>query len=155
MTPLDLVGFLVADAQPPLPKSPGAYAFKWITLGLIAVLLLWEAVIFIRRPVVRAVWLLRVLIWLTAGVAVLWPRIMQDIAGVLQIGRGADLLLYVFVLAFLLTSFYFYSRYVALQRQLTQVVRHLAIREAEHGANGGPESAQEGITLRPAPHSQA
>ncbi|MGL4421078.1 MAG: DUF2304 family protein [Gemmataceae bacterium] len=46
------------------------------------------------------------------------------------IGRGADAILYGFVLAFLWVSFWQYSQYLRLQRDLTQVVRYVAIQEA-------------------------
>jgi hypothetical protein len=49
------------------------------------------------------------------------------------IGRGADAVLYLFVFAFLVTAFYFYARQVKLQRQVTELVRHIAIHEARRG----------------------
>lgn len=109
--------------------------FQALALALLAALLVWELITFIRRPVLRLVWCLRVLIWLAAAAAIAHPQFVQQLARALNIGRGTDLLLYVFVLAFLLAAFYFYSRYVAVQRQLTQIVRHLALREAERGMN--------------------
>jgi small membrane protein len=41
--------------------------------------------------------------------------------------------LYLFVVAFLFAAFYFYSRSVKTERQLTQVVRHIAVMEAKRG----------------------
>ena len=108
-------------------------AFQVLTLGLLGGLLFREIIAFIRRPIVRMSWLLRCMIWLAAGAAICRPNLTQRLAKVLDIGRGADLVLYLFVLAFLVTSFYFYARHAALQRQVTELVRHLAIRDAERG----------------------
>jgi hypothetical protein len=68
-----------------------------------------------------------------AAVAIVEPSLVQWLAVLLGVGRGADAVLYLVALAFLLVSFYFYARYVRLQRQLTQVVRHLALQEARRG----------------------
>jgi hypothetical protein len=40
------------------------------------------------------------------------------------------LVLYLFALAFVVVSFYFYSRYVRLQRQITDLIRYTAIQNA-------------------------
>ena len=77
--------------------------------------------------------LLRFCLWLAAFVAIALPDMLTWIARTIGIQRGADLVLYVFVLAFLGTSFYFYSRYVRLERQLTCVVRRLAIDSSRRG----------------------
>jgi hypothetical protein len=114
--------------------------FQWLALSLLGVLFLGD-LLHLRRtgPVPRVVRLFRCLVWLAAALAITQPDRLTWLARSVGIGRGADVVLYVFVLAFLLVSFYFYSRYVRLQRQMTQLVRHLAIREARHGrgvANG-------------------
>lgn len=74
--------------------------------------------------------LLRCGLWLAAMVAIAWPNMLTWIARSIGIQRGTDLVLYVFVFAFLGSSLYFYSRYLRLERQLTQVVRHLALGSA-------------------------
>jgi hypothetical protein len=53
------------------------------------------------------------------------------IAKAIGIERGTDLVFYMFALAFLGTSFYFYSRLIKMQRQITELIRHIAIKEAE------------------------
>lgn len=84
----------------------------------------------------RGLWRLRVVrcvAWLMAAAAIAWPGLVQAMAHVLGVGRGADVVLYLFALAFLGTTFYFYARYVRLQRQISQLVRHIAIQEAHRG----------------------
>jgi hypothetical protein len=73
------------------------------------------------------------LIWLAAAVAITRPDWVQEAAIWLGIGRGADVVLYLFVLAFLATTFLFYARQLRQQQEITQLVRHLALREARRG----------------------
>lgn len=75
--------------------------------------------------------LVRLVIWTAAAVAIANPNLTQIVARIAGIDRGADLVSYLFALSFLATSFYYYSRYVRLQRQVTEIVRHLAIVEAK------------------------
>lgn len=69
----------------------------------------------------------RTLIWLTACVLILTPDSLTYLANALGINRGADLLLYGLTLAFLFMSFLLYARIVQLRRQVTELVRHLAL----------------------------
>jgi hypothetical protein len=70
------------------------------------------------------------LVWLAAVVTVLWPESTIRVARWMGIGRGADLVLYFFVIAFLLAIFYFYYRMMQLEAALTTIVRQLALRDA-------------------------
>ena len=76
---------------------------------------------------------LRAVIWLAAATAIGFPNITQHIANAAGIDRGADLVFYAFVLAFLGTTFYFYGRHVKAERQLTELVRQLALERAQRG----------------------
>jgi hypothetical protein len=109
--------------------------FQYVTLSALALLLAREIRGFWRHTVVHPMRWLRTAVWLAAGVAIAWPeQTTTRLANYLGIGHGANLVLYLFVLAFLGVTFYFYSRQVRLQRQITQLVRHLAIQEARPGA---------------------
>jgi hypothetical protein len=107
--------------------------FQYLSLSCLTALFVLEVAGFRRDPAVRGVRFLRALVWLTAGVAIAWPHVTGAMASALGIGRGADLVFYLFVLAFLGAAFYFYSRLVRMQRQITQLVRHIAIQEARCG----------------------
>ncbi len=108
--------------------------FQWIALTFLVGMLLWEFIAFGRGRTTKGASLLRTLVWLAAAIAIAFPNLTQKVADVLGIYSGANVVLYLFVLAFLATSFYFYSRQVRLQRQITQLVRHIAIREAQFGS---------------------
>lgn len=107
--------------------------FQWLALIFLGGLLVREITWFARGRVLRAPWAVRCLVWISAALAIAFPDVTQQLATFVGITRGTDLVLYVFVLAFLGTAFYFYSRYVRMERQLTQIVRHLALREARQG----------------------
>lgn len=70
------------------------------------------------------------LVWIAAGVAVIWPQVTTHVARTLGIGRGTDLLLYCAVVVMMVGFFMVYSRIRRLRRELTLLVRHLAIRDA-------------------------
>jgi hypothetical protein len=107
--------------------------FQIAALTVLSLLLLWEMVRLWRRRGFQWFWLLRTLGWVGAGVAIARPDLVQDVAIVLGIGRGADVVLYLSTLTLLSALFYFYSRHLALQRQITMLVRHLALQEVRRG----------------------
>jgi hypothetical protein len=114
--------------------------FQWLALPAILVVLLAEFVGLVRHQGSRRMRLFRCVIWTMAAVGIADPNLLQATATRVGIGRGADLVLYLFVLAFLGVSFYFYSRYVRLQRQLTDVVRYLAIQNARRSEIDRPDN---------------
>ncbi len=63
--------------------------------------------------------------------AVLRPDDVTWVANRLGVGRGADLVLYLLVVAFILGMLNFYLRFKTMDRRLTDLARTVAIREAE------------------------
>jgi small membrane protein len=106
--------------------------FQWVTLTVLGLLLLVE-LLPRRRRLSVSFWLFRCLVWIGLALAIANPNLIQRVASAIGIGRGADVVLYVFVLAFVGTSLYFYSRTVLLRRQITLLTRHVAIQEARRG----------------------
>ena len=108
--------------------------FQWATVPPLLVLALLDGSrVLVGHPSFRRDRLLRFVVWMAAAAAIYNPGLTSWVANSLGIDRGTDLVLYVFVLAFLLVTFRFYAQGVKLQRQLTQVVRHVAISEAQRG----------------------
>jgi hypothetical protein len=110
--------------------STSHFVFQAVAIPLIALLFLRCAYRVVRRD--RARWgaFVGAVIWFAAGVAILRPEVTNELAELLGIGRGADLLLYLLAISFLASSFYFYQKYHRLESDLTRVVRRLAVREA-------------------------
>jgi hypothetical protein len=107
--------------------------FQCIALSVLGLLVLWEVWGWWRRRSRWGVGAVRCLVWLAAAAAIAFPNAVQEVATSIGIGRGADAVLYLFVLAFLGAAFYFYSRSVKLERRLTELVRHIAIQESRRG----------------------
>jgi hypothetical protein len=105
--------------------------FQWMTLPILALLSVRDgAALFFRQPRFRRDRFVRGLVWIAAFVAIANPELTSQVARAIGIQRGTDLVLYVFVLAFLGTALYFYGQNLRIQRQITDVVRHIAIQEA-------------------------
>jgi hypothetical protein len=105
-------------------------AFQILAVVLLGGLLLRDLWRWSRSGASAVVRVLRCGVWVGAAVAIAVPNLVQKVAELLGIGRGADVVLYLFVLAFLWVSFFFYSRCLRLEREITDLTRHLAIRDA-------------------------
>lgn len=67
---------------------------------------------------------------LVAVVSILFPQWLSWLANLIGVGRGADLLLYALVLAFLITVATSYRRNVATNRRITQLAREITLSRA-------------------------
>ena len=122
--------WLALFATDPPPSPGGLKWFQIVAVVVLAGLLIRDLLNWSRSPASLMVRLLRVGVWVGAAVAIAVPGLVQDVASLLGIGRGADVVLYVFVLAFLWTSFFLYARCLRLEREITTLTRHIAIRDA-------------------------
>jgi len=137
-----------------LGSNSSHLVFQIVTLPLVTLLFLRCIHRVIRRSRSRVGSLAGALIWFAAGVAILRPEVTNELAGLLGIGRGADLLLYLLAIAFLASVFYFYQKSHRLESDLTRVVRRLALQEGtkrwppEERREEGPGENDPGITNR-------
>jgi hypothetical protein len=84
-----------------------------------------------RRALHRAIWRAFVCLALAgAALSVVFPDSLSWIANKVGVGRGADLLLYVLTIAFMLVSVVLFRRLADLERKYVTLARTLAIREA-------------------------
>ncbi len=88
-----------------------------------------------------------------AAAAVLFPRLLTQVAQFLGVGRGADLLLYGLTVVFLGYVASSYRRMRQMEQQVTTLARELALRAAVHDTTDHrtPESGDAGSRPRPAP----
>ena len=113
--------------------------FQLIAVPAIAVMLLVSARNLRVRPAVSLFWMV---LWLAALLAVVYPDSTTKIARSLGIYRGADLIVYSAVLAFI-AGFYVVSlRLRQMSREITLLTREVALLEAER--------KQDPATRRPA-----
>ncbi len=101
--------------------------FQYIAIGLLG-LLAWATVRAALgggvRKRVAAFWLS---VWLSAAAIAIWPKATVPVARALGIGRGADLVLYASAFASLVGFFYVYTRFRRMDREMTLLVRQLAV----------------------------
>ncbi len=105
--------------------------FQYLALLVTIGLLVLSISAMIRGWATRRECLGWTVLWLIASVAIVRPDLMGSAAKTLGIGRGAALVLYCAVVFMFVGFLMVYVRLRRLRRDLTQLVRHLAIREAE------------------------
>ncbi len=113
--------------------------FQQAGLLLVSVFLAISLYNMVRQRGRFAVSMLWLGLWSAAGAALLWPEMTFVTARALGIGRGADFVFYCNVLGTLIGFFAFYLRQRRLERELTLVVRELAIANVRSGSGPGPE----------------
>lgn len=66
-----------------------------------------------------------------AAVAVIFPDITDDAARLVGVGRGVDLVTYLLEISTLFVLLHYYTKFVELERRMTELVREVAILRAE------------------------
>lgn len=76
-----------------------------------------------------------------ACAAVLFPGVTNDIAHVVGVGRGADLIMYMLHVGLLFVIIHYYTKFVEMQKQITELVREIAFlrRQVEASSPGQHE----------------
>lgn len=105
--------------------------FQLILLVTFTLLFLGSIAAMVRGWAGRREGLVWIAVWLAGGVAILWPQVTSQIAGVLGIGRGADLVFYCAVVIMLIGFWIAYIHLRRVRREITLLVRHQALLEAE------------------------
>jgi hypothetical protein len=88
--------------------------------------------VFLRRNRLPVHILIMFALLAVGAAAVLAPeQTLDDIAHAFGVGRGVDLITYVFEVGVAFLLLHYYTKFVELQRQLTEVARELAILRGE------------------------
>jgi hypothetical protein len=107
--------------------------FQWLCSGLMAALFALEIVLQLTGRTRRITSSLRASVWLLALFLILVPSTTSRLAEILSIGRGADVILYLTVIAFLLSFFYLLHAVESQREQITLLVRRIAIQNPYSG----------------------
>ncbi|MBT3538532.1 DUF2304 domain-containing protein [Candidatus Parcubacteria bacterium] len=70
-----------------------------------------------------------ILFWFIAGVVVIWPNSVQQIANNFGIGRGVDFVMYIAFALIFFILFRLHVKFEELKRDVTKVVRGKALKE--------------------------
>ena len=116
-------------------NAPDFNAFQLILLAVLSLLLLGTALATLRGWASRREGFVWGTLCLAAALATIWPRTTAIIAEFLGIGRGADLVFYCAVAMMMVGFWLTYIRLRHLRSELTLLVRHIAIMEADREAS--------------------
>ena len=101
--------------------------FQWLCSGLMSALILMEVGLQFAGRTRRVISSLRIAVWILALFLILMPSATNRVAEILSIGRGADVILYLTVITFLLSFFYLLHAVESQREQITLLVRRIAI----------------------------
>ncbi len=111
-------------------------AFQVLVVGVLAFLFAGSIVALYRGWSTRRESLIWCALCIIAAAAMLQPELTVRVAHALGIGRGADLVFYTAVVVMMVGFWMVYIRLRYLRRDITTLVRHLAILEARSGLSG-------------------
>lgn len=122
------------EPMSPLPAS-APVGFQVVALTFLGLLLFLTIMAAVFRKATRGEAVFWSLVWVAAGVAIVRYDWTMVVARSLGIGRGADLMLYGAVGVMLVGFMMVYIRLRRLRREITLIVRHLALQEAPKDTN--------------------
>ncbi len=100
------------------------FLLSLVILGMGLVILRYR-----QRKIGTVAFLLWLVLWTGAAGVIMFPMSTVILARILGIGRGADLVLYTSLIVTLYLLFRLYVRLEQVNREVTQIVRALALRE--------------------------
>jgi hypothetical protein len=135
--------------------------FQWLCSGLMSALVLMEVVLQLTGRTRRIISSLRAFVWLLSLFLILVPSATNRVAEILSIGRGADVVLYLTVITFLLSFFYLLHAVESQREQITLLVRRIALQspladdscnksDAEDRQESSKRASEQGRTCPPA-----
>ncbi len=113
-----------------------------ILFQILAILAIIAAALFMlrgggaRHQAVRRIFLLLFIV--AAGSSVVFPQLWTFAASFLGVGRGADLLLYITVLAFLGFIATTYRKFRSIEKDVTELARRVALMTAQEPSDPPP-----------------
>lgn len=105
--------------------------FQWMTLPLLAFAVIIEMSRFARDH--RRLRLIRTTVWGIAAVLIAAPEFATSLARIVGIGRGTDLVFYLFMLATVGVLFHLYSQQFQMRQDFVHLVRQEALRNPRPG----------------------
>ena len=100
---------------------------QWMLVPLGTMIAVWEFLAFLRTG--SRLRLFHSAVWGSFSIAVWNPNIVQQLADFANVGRGTDFVLYGLVVCSLVFAFYALRVFEQQRRQITHLVRELAIQE--------------------------
>lgn len=120
--------------------------FQLVVLPTILVIASLDLRSLILGRISQATWLARLICWVVATVLVFNPAIATRISSSLGIGRGADFVIYVFMLVSPIVWFRTQTQLHSIRSQVVYLARVEAIRGATFGTEESVDEKQAGRT---------
>lgn len=115
-----------ALASPSLTSSHMLIQFILILAMILALIVTWRRTMQqVIRPLEAIAWSL---VWIGASIVILLPNVTTRVAQFFGVGRGVDFVLYGSVATLFLLIFKLFIQHEKLERKLTDMVRHDALR---------------------------
>ncbi len=100
-----------------------------ILLIVIALIILKTFQKYHRRVITVREFLLWTVFWGSSGALVVFPNATQNVANLVGIGRGVDLIIYIALLILFFALFYLLVKVEGIERAITKIVREMALDE--------------------------
>ncbi|TWT88031.1 hypothetical protein Pla100_57620 [Neorhodopirellula pilleata] len=97
--------------------------FQWIVVPLLSVFLLLEIHGMRSGRIRRTVRLARILLWAGAILLTLFPNVTSKLAILVGIGRGVDLIVYIFMIVASVAWLHMQTQHQRLQRSIVELAR--------------------------------
>jgi hypothetical protein len=105
--------------------------FQQVGLPVIGLCAIATLIAVVRHQIGVRIGLLWFAVWIAAAIVIADPMVSVRLARAVGIGRGADLVVYSAIIVMVFGFFVVYLRFKRLEHEITVLVRHLAIRDAE------------------------
>jgi len=102
-----------------------------ILIAIIAVMVVRLIFKMKSREIGMGYFVLWLVIWLIAIILIGFPNISSYLANTVGVGRGVDLIVYVAIIAGFYLQFKLLMRIEKMEKNITSITRHLAIKEAD------------------------
>ncbi len=116
--------------------------FQFIALPVVLLFLVRSLYRLIRGDRPRWGPVVGTVVWLTAAAAIVRPQLTNVAAGWLGIGRGADLLIYILAISFVVLFLYMHRKHRRLESEITQIVRSLALNSRTQDETSSKERSE-------------
>ena len=118
--------------------------FQIIVVPCALIAFLWCSWKSIRGPgrYARIVNSLLAFVWLLASIFIINPGLTAKAAQMLGVGRGTDLIIYVFIIIAILYAMFIYYRLCDIRKDITLIIRHIAIAERQIPTKGQPGKSE-------------
>ena len=121
------------------------FLLSLVILGMGLVILRYR-----QRKIGTVAFLLWLVLWTGAAAVIMFPMSTVILARILGIGRGADLVLYTSLIVTLYLLFRLHVRLEQVNREVTQIVRALALREGtQHHSEDDHQRASQPVNQNP------